>query len=505
MTAAAAMSWKRASVVFLAVGAALLRDPRVATAHVSVIPQQDTFPHVERLTGTVYDSLVRAPLAGAFIQAVLLDRGTVALSAVSDSDGRFVIRSVPPGRYLVSFYHERLDSLGIRARVMQVTVAAAGDSAEVSSPLALATPSPSTILRELCFATDLEAPSDLAHGAFIGAAIDGTTALPVEGAHVTVSAWRRGLPNSASVSLASVTTGANGRFVICGLPTGIRLSVTASHEGARSRQLSVILEGRSLAHAELSLDTATTAVVGADSLRLGELEAAQYVVAAYTNLDIRGRVRDSAAAPVIASVRLVGSGAPVTTDQDGRFTVRASVPGAGSLQVRAIGYRPVEYPIVVDGDTAHRHPSLIVQLDRNPVVLDKVVVNGVLQSTGFLQRRRAGFGSYFDSDDIQRINPSHTSDIIHHVPSVRVRVAGATDNVVLVHDMSGRQCVPTLYLDGRAYFGGQLDITERDINMLVRPDEIAAVEVYNADQTPAQFRNNKKAEKCGVILVWRKQ
>jgi hypothetical protein len=59
--------------------------------------------------------------------------------------------------------------------------------------------------------------------------------------------------------------------------------------------------------------------------------------------------------------------------------------------------------------------------------------------------------------------------------------------------MSGRPCIPTLYLDGRAYFGGQLDITERDINMLVRPEEIAGIEVYNADQTPGAVSQQQES------------
>jgi hypothetical protein len=83
MTAIPVATWMRAVIIVLAVGASLLRDPRLAGAQVSGAAAQNAV-RVEQLTGAVYDSLVGAPLSGAFIQVASLDRGTVALSAVSD-------------------------------------------------------------------------------------------------------------------------------------------------------------------------------------------------------------------------------------------------------------------------------------------------------------------------------------------------------------------------------------------------------------------------------------
>ncbi len=98
-----------------------------------------------RVTGTVYDSLIGGPLAGADVQ--LLRRGTPALvyNARTDSAGRFALNEVDGGTYQAGFFHPRLDSMGIELPTRHVTLSAAG-----RSDIELATPSRLTVLASVC-------------------------------------------------------------------------------------------------------------------------------------------------------------------------------------------------------------------------------------------------------------------------------------------------------------------------------------------------------------------
>src|SRR5829696_6873095 len=78
------------------------------------------------ISGVVYDSIARAPLAGASVQLVAADRSrAAAFSAITDSAGRFTIPAVVVGDYMIGFFHPMLDSLGIDQIVHRVSARAA--------------------------------------------------------------------------------------------------------------------------------------------------------------------------------------------------------------------------------------------------------------------------------------------------------------------------------------------------------------------------------------------
>jgi len=62
----------------------------------------------------------------------------------------------------------------------------------------------------------------------------------------------------------------------------------------------------------------------------------------------------------------------------------------------------------------------------------------------------------------------------------------------------GDRCVPTFYLNG-----SRLDeLTISDIDVMVRPREIAGIETYMPGTVPLQFQPPMTG--CGVILIWTK-
>jgi hypothetical protein len=97
--------------------------------------------------------------------------GTMRGAATTETDGRFHIDSLPPGRYMVGFESPLLDSLEIALAPRAATITAGG-----TATVALALP-PATKLR------------------------------------------------------ASVTTDAGGWYVVCRVPTGMWVSMQIQHEG----------------------------------------------------------------------------------------------------------------------------------------------------------------------------------------------------------------------------------------------------------------------------------
>src|SRR6059058_3965342 len=82
-----------------------------------------TVPTVPTVHGVTYDSVARAPLAGARVQLVSADDpARFSRTAVSDSLGRYALADVPVGRYTLGFFHPLLDSIGVESPLGMVSV-----------------------------------------------------------------------------------------------------------------------------------------------------------------------------------------------------------------------------------------------------------------------------------------------------------------------------------------------------------------------------------------------
>src|SRR5689334_18632559 len=74
-----------------------------------------------QLTGHVYDSLSRRPLAGATVQLVGA-RTRASYVASTDSAGAYRVDSLRPDRYQAGFFHAELDSLGVASPTRTIDV-----------------------------------------------------------------------------------------------------------------------------------------------------------------------------------------------------------------------------------------------------------------------------------------------------------------------------------------------------------------------------------------------
>ena len=243
------------------------------------------------LRGSVFDSTRMAPLGTA---RVFLD-GT-QFSARADADGSFTLGDVPEGTYTVSVLHPRFDSLGVKPPGETVTLRA-GEATMVR----LAAPSTPTILSQLC-AADERAPRS---AALRGRVIDAMTGGPAVDAEVAVS-WSRLVEGGARPAVSEERRGtradADGRYKLCGLPEGVRLTVRARRDGRLSSSGQALLPPDELSVLDLAI-AATAVAAGA-----GTPSGATVIVTGPAN-----RVMDD-----VARRRRRGSGAYLTRTEISR-------------------------------------------------------------------------------------------------------------------------------------------------------------------------------------------
>jgi hypothetical protein len=427
------------------------------------------------VSGVVYDSVARRPLAGADVE--LAESGaqrTIARRARSDSAGRFEISDVRAGRYLIGFYHPILDSLSLELPVRTLDVGVA------PVRVSLGVPSLATISAALCPSTHTTDSTATLFGRVYDA--EALSGLP----GTAVSIWWRELvvANGAMRERrprATATTSDDGGFAFCAVPANMEFAITAVR-GADSTGLVVLsLEGGNVTRRDL--------FVG----RLARSDSAPARRSA-----LRGRVKTSDGQPLAdASIGVDHTGQVARTDGEGRFEVAVAPTGTQRLDVRHVGYAPESRPVDL---VAGRIASVDVTLVSMKQLMDTVRVTASrvydADSDGFQKRRKSGLGYYFGPEDVERRHITQVSDLFRGVPSVTIRDEGL-DRVVVMRDFfSNGYCRPTVFIDGMRLT--DMDVT--DIDTWVRPENLAGLEVYNsAERAPMQYTT---LEGCGALVLW---
>ncbi len=127
-------------------------------------------PPTAAVAGLVFDSTAMRPLVGARVAVM----GTSAVGT-TDEGGRFLLRDVPTGEYWISFFHPRLQELGVSAPPRQLELTAGSTANAI-----LSVPSEQTLLLGWCLAEQPPAGSAAIAG-FVTDSITGVTAR--RGAH----------------------------------------------------------------------------------------------------------------------------------------------------------------------------------------------------------------------------------------------------------------------------------------------------------------------------------
>lgn len=328
-----------------------------------------------------------------------------------------------------------------------------------------------------------------------GRTVDRETLQPVSDASVA-------LLDVAGTAVATARSGANGVFRITAPQAG-EYRLTASRLGYRTMLSATVqlavgqvveVEAR-ISPQAVALDTATV---------VGRVAAG-----------VSGRVLEDGAGRAVpgATVTLVNArglaAGRVVTDEAGQFHLRVRQPGAYQLRTDRVGFQRTTSPSVtlLPDDTVR----VELRMSTESVVLAPLTVvgspRGLLrdaQMESFRWRQEHNpWGRFIDSRRIRQLNPFHASDIMQHIP--HVRVTGGLRRHVLLGNRGPRTltgggggCIPNLYLDGRPL---KLD-AELTLDDVVVGSSVAGVEVYSSPSSaPGEFpaRDNPY---CGVLVIW---
>jgi hypothetical protein len=250
------------------------------------------------LQGIVFDSTEMVPLSGARV-AVL---GT---NVMGDADelGRFRLADIPVGSHWVSFFHPRLQALGVSPPSRQITFEE-GRTVQVH----LAVPSERTLLMGWCMAE--QQGEDV--GAVAGVVADSLTGVPLSGALVTVTPSRRipGEPRSLEVRADN-----QGYYRLCNVPAGREMKLQA-HFGMNSGRSQVLWVD---SHGARTQDLVL--FMSAEGTLVGK------VLEAGTNEPLEGAV-----------ISVMGTDGRQVTDPDGKFVLDGLPPGRHLVVTEYLGY-----------------------------------------------------------------------------------------------------------------------------------------------------------------------
>lgn len=226
--------------------------------------------------------------------------------------------------------------------------------------------------------------------------------------------------------------------------------------------------------------------------------------------------------PVAGAEVIVSPTLSARTDSAGEFTIKGVPPGAYQVVVRHVGNAPLSALLAfAPGDSLGRDFVLAVdatQLDTVHIVAPAVpdfIRFGKM--AGFEERRKLGFGTFFDAATIEKQHDRRLSEIIQSRAQVKVIQLGsgaaiATRRGISLNAPSGDgtdrrrgakpACYSAVWIDGLRVYYPATDKSLFDINSLT-PDTIQGIEFYpSSATTPTQYSG--LGANCGTLLIWTK-
>lgn len=203
--------------------------------------------------------------------------------------------------------------------------------------------------------------------------------------------------------------------------------------------------------------------------------------------------------------------AVVATQADvmGRFDLVAPGPGRYALRGSHLTAQPLitEAVELAEGQVV----ELVLSLALQPIELDPLMVTvrpeyRPLVRNGFYDRARSGLGTFVTPEQIERVNPLRTTDLLRRIPGVRLEphpqwgarwIVTMTRSGMFPGQISagggGRRCLPRVIVD-------DVEMVDFDVDDLATQN-VFALEVYRSPvQVPPQYGGPGYA--CGVIVVW---
>ncbi|MBT8487920.1 MAG: carboxypeptidase regulatory-like domain-containing protein [Gemmatimonadetes bacterium] len=341
------------------------------------------------LQGMVFDSTRMEVLPGARVAVM----GTTVTGS-TDEAGRFSLDGVPPGQYWVSFYHDRLQTLGVSPQSRQVEF-----SAGQRVQLELAIPSEKTLLMGWCLAEQSSPESAVV----AGVVTDSLTGVPMPRAIVTAQPTGR----YSGVPPVEARTDDSGYFRMCSVRADVDIRLQA-HFGQSS--------GRSV---DVRLQPGTAQIQDLALLMSSEGTLAGYVRDYQSGDPVSG-----------ATVAVMGTTSSTLTDGTGRFILDDLPPGRHLVTTDHIAFQER-----TDSVTIFSQETVDIEVNMATEALE---VEGLVVTarTRFGRTSLAGDAKRIDflgREEIEALLPrvTATPDLLRNMnaPGLRIREVYQTDEL----------------------------------------------------------------------------
>lgn len=225
---------------------------------------------------------------------------------------------------------------------------------------------------------------------------------------------------------------------------------------------------------------------------------------------LRGRALDAVSGEPLPAVRvtILNAGGRVLgrveSDTAGGFALELASPGRVRLLGERAGYlrsRSGQFFVA-----AGEEVDLELRMSSAPMTLDPVFVTArqgaarvrALELAGFYEREASGFGRFLHRDDIGAGRSANLGQVLRRQPGLDLYMARQGRQLVYFTrsqmGVSGAPCIPVIFVDG-------VKITYDDINHVVMPEDVAALEMYRSQgEMPPQFFSTEA--RCGLLLFW---
>jgi hypothetical protein len=446
------------------------------------------------VSGIVTDSIAHAPLSNATVQLVSPDPSTFARTAISDSLGHFLISDVPLGRYMLGFFHPLLDSLGVEAPLRELNV-------DSYTPVIadLAVPSPARIRRAIC-----GNPATADGGALIvGVVRNAQSSKPDSGVIVT-GEWLEYAINrggmSRRIGRLAATTGENGWFAICNVPSTGTVALTASRGDDSTGVIEIEIPADGFVRRDMYLGDITTELVNSGSA-VSEGKTTPVERRVHTgNGHLAGTIVTVADGVPVANAQVNIIDGPTThTNERGEFSFVNAPAGTQMIEIRLLGYYPSRRYVNIVGDA----PRVKIALSTLKAVLDtvKIIASRLPKGPddgGFAKRIRMGQGHFITPQDVVKSSPIVTTDLFRRIPGVRMELDNMGQPTLKMRGAFEEWCSPAIFIDG----ANVSFMDAADIDHWVHPGELAGIEVYTEATAPGEFRVGLGG--CGSVVIWTK-
>jgi hypothetical protein len=447
-------------------------------------------PTTGYLQGIAVDSVHGGPLREALIQVEGTDR-----AAVTDSLGRFLVDSIKPGEYRIMVDHPILDTLGISLSTQPITI-----KVNEVTRLVVAVPSGEFLASRFC----TPARRNLGPSVLVGRIKEPDSENPAVGARVSLVWYDPDPPAVAGLQVKvkkaprvrEATVGADGTYRLCGLPEKYEGKLMAQRkDGGTTAEVAItqeegVLSLRSMSVAPLVVASASDTGAAAKGVARGTAR-------------VLGRVTNKSGAPVAgARVGLMGTSFSTRTKANGEFVLDSLPAGTQSIEVRQLGYSPTEQTV----ELSSRAPARVaVKMGDYVPELSAVEVvskrDQGLERVGFSGRKRSGASGYFITpEQIEARKAIEFTDLMTVVPGVRVQ--GSMGQMQLTSTRTaGRAGCVVVVVDGAKWE----QLQPGDLDSFIKPDEVAAVEVYQPGAgMPIEFSSIGGGD-CMTVVIWTKQ